>query len=560
MTVLKSEIRRGAYADSIILMQLQSDLKLLPGVLDAGVVMATPTNLDLLRASDLLPSAVADQAGGDDLVVVVRAETAAAAEEALEQVDALMQRKGAVATGDFRPHSLAAAIKLRPDANWTLISAPGRWAAQIAREALELGRHLFIYSDNVEIEEEIALKRDAAEKGLLVMGPDCGTALINGIGFGFANRVRRGPVGLVCAAGTGLQAIASRVHELGAGISQAIGTGGRDLSADVGGRTARQGLDLLARDPGTQVLVLASKPPEKKVAAQLLAAALEIEKPVVVSFSGWSAPAPQIGNLYFARGLTEAADLAVELAGREQDQRPQVRQRPALTGLVRGLFAGGTLALEAVQGLSPFLAPLYSNLTAPGVAKVPGTTPSRGHTILDLGADELTVGRLHPMLDPQLRLQRLRQEMADPEVSLVLLDVVLGRGTHSDPASELAPAIAECLQRDDLEVVVVLVGTEEDPQNLDSTQEQLVTAGATVYRTVSAAIDHIVPRAIPAVSPLACPVTLEIFEDPVVAINIGLEGFYTDLLDQQVEAVQVDWRPPAGGNEKLVSILERMKS
>ena len=220
----------------------------------------------------------------------------------------------------------------------------------------------------------------------------------------------------------------------------------------------------------------------------------------------------------------------------EQDQRPQARQRPALTGLVRGLFAGGTLALEAVQGLSPFLAPLYSNLTAPGVAKVPGTTPSRGHTILDLGADELTVGRLHPMLEPQLRLQRLRQEVADPEVSLVLLDVVLGRGTHSDPASELAPAIAECLQRDDLEVVVLLVGTEEDPQNLDSTQEQLVTAGATVYRTVSAAIDHIVPRAIPAVSPLACPVTLEIFEDPVVAINIGLEGFYTDLLDQQVEA------------------------
>lgn len=560
MTVLKSEIRRGCYVDSIVLMELQSDLKRLSGVLDAGVVMATPTNLDLLQTSDLLPAAAVDQVGGGDLLVVVRAENAAAAEKALAKVTALLHRQGAVATADFRPHSLGAATELRPDANWVLISTPGRWAARIAREAVDLGRNLFIYSDNVDIENEIALKRDAAARGLLVMGPDCGTALINGIGFGFANRVRRGPVGLVCASGTGLQAIASRIHERGTGISQAIGTGGRDLGAEVGGLTARQGLDLLARDPATQVLVLASKPPAKEVAAQLLAAALEIGKPVVVSFSGWSAPAPNIANLHFARGLTEAADLAVRLVESHPEPLAQDHQRPVTTGLVRGLFAGGTLALEAAQSLSPFLTPLYSNLSAPGVNAIGEATLGRGHTIFDLGADDLTVGRLHPLLDPQLRLELLRKNASEPEVSLILLDVVLGRGAHHDPAAELVPAISECLQRDNLEILVILIGTDEDPQDLNATREQLTAAGATVYRDVSAAIDHTVRHTVPAASPLARSVNLKIFDDPVIAINLGLEGFYTDLLDQQVEAVQVDWRPPAGGNEKLMAILERMKS
>ncbi len=561
MTSVSTEIRKGAYYDSVVLMQLQRALLTLPGVADAGVVMATPANKELLAQSNLLTEA-ASPALPDDLLIVVSAADADSATSALGQVDALLARRRSNDVGqDFRPRSLESATAQLPDARWALISVPGRYAAGVARQALDLGKHVFLYSDNVSLEDEVALKNTARARGLLVMGPDCGTAIVHGIGLGFANRVRREPtggrkaVGLVAASGTGLQAVASRVHALGGAISHALGTGGRDLKAEVGAVTASQSLDLLARDAETGVIVLISKPPAPAVATRLLARALACGKPVVVDFIGQPAPARSLGNLHFAASLDEAAELAHTLASAPFDAAPVARR----SGYLRGLFSGGTLAYEAVLVLQALLHPLHSNAAISTDQHLTDPLKSQGHTILDLGGDEFTVGRLHPMMDNDLRIRRLKQEAADPETGLILLDVVLGEGAHADPAGELAPAIEAVLKgRPDLPVWVVLVGTDSDPQGLDRQREQFEAAGAVTFDRLSDALREIALAFAAEPTTPETQVGLDVLGPPA-AINVGVESFYDSLKAQGASAVQVDWRPPASGNEKLAGILARMK-
>ncbi len=555
--VTLSEIRPGAYFDSIVLMQLQRSLMELEGVLDAGVVMATPANLSLLTERDLL-TADGEAAGADDLLIVVRANDHEAASAALTQVDSLLERRRSAAGQSFRPRSLEAAAKALPEALWVLISVPGRFAAGVAQQALDLGKHVFLYSDNVSLEDEVRLKQRAVREGLLLMGPDCGTAIVAGIGLGFANRVRRGSVGLVGASGTGLQAVTSAIHNLGGGVSHALGTGGRDLKTEVGAATAHQALDLLQRDADTRVIVLVSKPPAPPVAARLLAAAHTADKPVVVSFLGYAAPGRKLDNLHFAASLEDAAALAVELA----ESPPPAKVEEAFAGprrYLRGLFSGGTLAYEALQGLQTLLHPIFSNIPSEEEQRLVDSMQSRAHTILDLGEDEFTVGRLHPMMDNELRLQRLRKEAADPEVALILLDVVLGEGSHPDPASELAPAIAEISGRGDVAVAALVVGTDEDPQDLEAQIERLADAGALIFRTTGEAVEYAAQRLSREAAQESAQVPLHALEGPLAAINVGLESFSASLQAQGARAVQVDWRPPAGGDERLMGILERMK-
>ena len=564
--VTRCAVRPGAYYDSVVLMQLQRALTGLPGVLDAGVVMATPANLEVLSASGLEPGEDVP-AGPHDLLIAVKAESDAAAGEALSRVDALLQVRRGGGEQDFRPRSLASALKLLPEARWVLISVPGRYAAGVADEALDNGRNVFLYSDNVPVADELALKRKARSRGLLVLGPDCGTAVIGGVGLGFANRVRRGAIGLVGASGTGLQAIMSHIHTLGFGISQAIGTGGRDLSGGVGGITAAQALDLLRRDPETRVIVLVSKPPAPEVALRLLALARAAGKPVVAQFLGAPLPGRRLGNLRFAASLSEAAELAVRLLEVGDRARSQPHLGSSGQRYLRGLFSGGTLAYEALLGLSAFLAPMFSNAPLSDSQRLSDPLHSQGHTILDLGADEFTVGRLHPMMDFDLRRRRLRQEASDPQVGLILLDVVLGEGAYADPAGELAPEIERVLEEArsasrTLEIAVLVIGTDEDPQNLPMQIATLERAGASVCRTVGELVEHAATRLATEPEDVegATPVPLETLQAPLAAVNVGLETFYDSLIAQGARAVQVEWKPPAGGNEKLAGILARMKS
>jgi FdrA protein len=556
MTVTKWSVRAGSYYDSVVLMQLQRGLLGLPGVVDAGVVMATPANRDLLNANSLLPDSVS--ANPDDLLIVVKADSEGSATGAIAKVDELLaRRKSSTVSEDFRPRSLSAAAKQLPEASWVLISVPGRYAAGVAREALELGKHVFLYSDNVSLEDEMALKKTARAQGLLVMGPDCGTAIINGIGLGFANRVRRGPIGVVGASGTGTQAVTAHIHNLGAGISHALGTGGRDLKSDIGAITAHQSLDLLARDPDTKVIVLVSKPPSPDVATGLISAAQEKGKPVVVYFIGYPPPARKLGNLHFAISLSEAAELAVSLLADKDGRQSSTNNH--IQGYLRGLFSGGTLAYESLLGLQATLAPIYSNapITANQLLKDP--LHSEAHTIIDLGDEFFMVGRLHPMIDNDLRIRRMRQEAAEPGVGMILIDVVLGEGSHADPAGELAPVIKEIHDRK-IELAAILIGTDDDPQNLQSQMDRLKEAGALVFRTASEAVEYVSLR-FGAHAPDGGypPVKPESLTQPLAAINVGLESFYESLTAQGAQAVHVEWRPPAGGNEKLANLLARMK-
>jgi FdrA protein len=572
MAIVKAEVRSGVYYDSVVLMQLQRSLTALPGVLDAGVVMGTDANKELLAQIDLLtPETRAARA--DDLVIVIRAADDAAAQTTLAQVDGLLARRRVAVEMEFRPKSLESAAQMMPDARWVLISVAGRYAAGVARQALRLDKHVFLYSDNVSVEDEIALKQMAAEKGLLVMGPDCGTAIVDGVGLGFANRVRRGPIGVVAAAGTGLQQVTSRIHQLGGGITHGLGTGGRDLSEKVGAVTTRQGLQLLSRDPETRVIVLVSKPPAPEVAEDVLGVARSAGKPVVVAFIGYPSPARQMDNLTFASTLDEAAQLAVDLAASTPQAEPalELKLNRFVPGqrYLRGLFSGGTLAYEAQLILRGYLPGVYSNTPLDKSYRLVNSLVSQAHTIVDLGEDEFTVGRLHPMMDNDLRIRRLQQEADDPEVAVILLDVVLGYGAHPDPAGELAPAIAQARARATeagrhLEVVAVVVGTDDDPQDLSAQVQQLEAAGAQIETSNEAAVRH-VGRLLQSLNPIPNiqylnPVNLAVLHQPLAAINVGLESFTESLIAQGAAVVQVDWRPPAGGDERLAALLERMRS
>jgi len=576
MSAIQSEIRSGAYYDSVVLMQLQRALAELPDVEDAGVVMGTPANLELLEQTGLLVAEIR-AAKADDLVLVVKAKNKAAAEEALARVDELAaaRRSREGAGQDFLPKSLETAHQLLPDSHWVLVSVPGRYAAGVSREALRLGKHVFLYSDNVSLEDELDLKQKGAEKGLLVMGPDCGTAIINGIGLGFANRVRRGSIGLVAASGTGLQQVSVRIHEYGGGLTHALGTGGRDLSSAVRGITARMALDLLDRDPDTRVIVLISKPPDTQTAESVLGFARTLSKPVVVNFIGYKTDLREIENLYFTSTFDDTAAAAVALEDEtmtpEKEDQFKLEQFSPDQRYLRGLYSGGTLAYEALLILKSYLPGVYSNVPIDKEYRLENALISREHTIIDLGEDEFTVGRLHPMMDNELRIQRLETEAEDPETAVILLDVVLGYGSHPDPAGELAPAIEAAHQKAakkgrHLEIVVTLTGTDADPQDRDAQGSALEAAGARIFLSSEAAVRY-AGRMLKALQNRDkagkesefSPVDLDSLTSEFSAINVGLDSFTESLKTQEAEVVQVDWKPTAGGNADLAALLEKMK-
>jgi FdrA protein len=477
-------VRPDTYRDSVELMRVAAELERLPGVTRAALMMATPANRELLSGAGLL-DATASKAGPNDLVVAVAAADRAAGERALSEAARLLDQQAALSAPSadrLPPRSIAEAAAELADANLALISTPGLYATAEALKALKRGLHVFLFSDNVSIADEIELKRLARTKKLLVMGPDCGTAILDGVPLGFANAVRRGRIGLVGASGTGLQQISCLIDRLGEGCSQVIGVGGHDLDERVGGLMMQAGIEHLAADPGTRVIVLVSKPPAPAVARQVLEVARSSGKPVVVNFLGGDPAAIRQTGAIPAATLEDAAGLAVALCrGTKARTTAQRAAAPPLTGaartqarrfakgqrLIRGLFSGGTLCQEA--------------------ALILGSTAARngdgaGHTVIDLGDDEFTVGRPHPMIDFRLRNERILEAARDPATAVILLDVVLGYGAHPDPAAALLPAIkngvkAATKARRGLAFVASVCGTASDPQGLSKQEEILREAG-----------------------------------------------------------------------------------
>ena len=500
---VRAAVRRSFYQDSIVLMGVAARLRSQPGVREAAALMGTPANRALLAAAGLAAPEIADAAPGD-LVLAVEAESDGAATAALAAAGAMLEERSQASIRLRRPRTLEAARGARPDANLAVISVPGTYATLEARTALRHGLHVFLFSDNVPLAEEVELKRLAASRRLLCMGPDCGTAYLAGVGLGFANVIPRGRVGCVAASGTGLQAVVSRLAALGEGISHGIGVGGRDLSAEVGGTMTTLALAALARDTRTEAIVVISKPASDAARPALEAAIRTAGKPVVVCCLGATsagAPGTWVGTLEDAADAVVAHLRGTAWSPRAFGDPDAIRARAAAWGPARGtllgLYTGGTLAHEAHLLLEPALGPIGGNV---GDGHAGG-----GHRILDLGADEFTVGRPHPMLDAEARGARVREAAGDGGVGVLLLDVVLGRGAHPDPAGVLAAAVRDARKAAGRPLLAVasVVGTEADPQRLSVQIERLRAADVEVLPSNAQAARFVALALRPGLDPAA---------------------------------------------------------
>jgi FdrA protein len=473
--VVINQIRRAFYLDSVALMRLSREIARLEGVEEAGLMMGTPANKQILAAASILaPNGEAAQA--NDLILAVRAESRTAADAALATANAALEarqtRFGGAAI--FQPRTIRSALKLAPEANLALISVPGDFAAPEARKALRRGLNVLIFSNNVAVADEVALKQEARRLGLLVMGPDCGTAIINGVPLAFANKVPRGQIGIIGASGTGIQEISCLIARLGQGISQAIGTGGRDLQTEVGGISTLMSIDLLDADPATEHIVLISKPPDSEIAARIVERIKKSAKLFTVCFLGMN-HLTLPSNAKRAPTLKAAAELATART------LPSINA-PAARGvakdkLVRGLFSGGTLCAEAQIEFLAAGVPPASNIPVPGAEMVHRIKAS--HQLIDFGDDKYTRGRPHPMIEPAVRDEPLTAALEDPAVGVILLDVVLGFGGHRDPAGHLVAAVAKAGARR-AHITASVTGVNGDPQGYADQIAKLEAAGVSI--------------------------------------------------------------------------------
>jgi FdrA protein len=503
----KTVVRKNRYFDSVFLMQVARRLAAQPGIGDASALLATEANRKVLAGMGYGEGghdADFAAAGPNDLVIALEGE-AAAVEAIAADADAwLVRSSGPVASrgeAALAPRSLAEAVAARPDSGVAVISVPGEFAAREARAALQAGLSVFLFSSNVAVADERALKIEARERGLMVMGPDCGTAFLGGAGLGFANAVRRGPIGIVGSTGTGLQEFSSLVHQAGSGISNGIGTGSRDLSDAIGGISTLTGLDALEADPATQVIAVLCKPPGPATTAMLLQRLRACAKPIVLCLLGAEAGSPDEspGKVQVAATIDEAVSLALAAAGakapvplrdpagiphdlaqaRIADMRPEQRH-------IRGLFAGGTLCYQAQAILQKAGLVVHSNAPLPGMLNLADPMTSRENSFVDMGAECFVEGRPHPMIDASLRRLRLKQEGQDPTVALLLLDFILGAISSRDPVGELLGAIGTAQEAarhrgGHLCVVASVCGTDDDAQDLHAQRRMLADAGVLVF-------------------------------------------------------------------------------
>jgi FdrA protein len=501
--IVKASVKPNRYYDSLMLMRARNQVLELPGVMDAIVMMGTEQNKRTLGNPALLTDEV-KAAGPDDLTLVIAAGTEPQAQAgldfALHTLDSIVARRGRRMVVPV--HTLDAALQRQPSSNLVILSIPGHYVKREALKALNSGLNLHIFSNNVPIEDEVEIKQIARDRGVLVMGPDCGTAIIGGAAVAFANAVRRGRIGLVGASGTGLQEVSCLIDRLGQGVSHAIGTGSRDVHEKVGGIMMIEGLLRLEADPATDVIVIVSKSAVLGVAEKVMAVVQTCKKRVVVNFLDGDPEVIVQGGGIAARTLEDAAVKAVAALTGEAEEAIRNRllvetgnmvglAKAAQTALVeeqkyvRGLFCGGTFANEATMLLCDLVDTVYTNARGRKAVPLPDPQRSIGHTCVDLGEDIFTAGRPHPMLEPSVRHERLMTEAEDPETAAILLDVVIGYGVHPDPAGEL-----ECYIRDvkqlakaegrELPVIASVCGVDADPQNRANQVEKLKAAGVMV--------------------------------------------------------------------------------
>lgn len=495
LMVLYNDIKKNTYYDSVTLMLVSGNLSSAAGVKDASVMMGTDHNKSIMAKAGILSPEAAEQAGPNDLIIGILAKDENSSQAAITLLEDFFAHKANSAATDTRikVKTLPSAIRQLGKPNFAIVSIPGKYAANEAMKAMQNQMHVLLFSDNVSIEEENRLKNYAVEHNLLMMGPDCGTAIINGAALGFANIVRRGDIGLVAAAGTGLQEVSVLIDRMGGGISQALGTGGRDIKSEIGGKMMLMALQALAEDPMTRVIGIIAKPPAPDVMQNVMAFAQSLTKPVVACFLGADYASLQSYSVQFAETLEDTAAQLVQISlGFDTSplhtadissivQQESSKYTPAQTH-IRGLYSGGSLCYESILLLERTVGRVHSNITHDKYA-LENIEESVDNTFIDMGDDYFTDGMPHPMIDPRLRVERIKKEVQDESVAIVLLDCVLGYGSHANPASALANAILDARKLSGdrhITYIASVCGTDHDFQNRAVQEEILRSAGVIV--------------------------------------------------------------------------------
>lgn len=600
--MIRTIIKKGSYQDSVVLMLLTNKITSMPGVRKVSVMMATPANKEMYVNSGLAAEELMT-AGSNDMAIVADVESDTVMDDVLREAEQFLKEQS-TGNGAMERENTAKnweqARSLMPDANLALISIPGMYAAREARRAVNENMHVFLFSDNVPLEDEVRLKQMAHEKGLLIMGPDCGTAVLSGIPVAFSNQIRRGRIGIAGASGTGIQELISVISRNHEGISHAIGTGGRDLLEEAGGITMLDAIDALEADDDTKVLIVVSKPPAPAVRQKIVERLQNGPKPAVALFSGEKPEHREDGasGIYQAYTLEEAALAAVGLliGIGSAPEFCHITSDSSFTAddgrKIKGYYSGGTLAAEAAMLLSDSL-----GLRDDG-HKEGCKLDSEGHVILDLGDDIYTRGTPHPMIAPEKRVEWLWSALDDPHTGVILFDVVLGYGSCQDMAGALCGCLADIRRQCEaqgrtLYMVADLCGTEDDIQGYAGQKALLEDAGVIVCSsnrqsvlTALALIGHpwkeeelfSVPRGYGDVvkdgremdackegkcprphTPLLAPIKKLLSEKPRV-INIGLKSFGETLSGAGCQVVQFNWEPPAGGKPELIRALDILQA
>lgn len=492
MPATKSRVIKNVFKDSMQLMQVTEAARGLPGVIDAAAVMATQTNKELLRRTGLLSEEI-EEAKPDDLVVSVLAEDEEKANDALNRMISLIEKP--MEEGKQKAYiSLEEALNENQGLNLGIVSVPGEYAREVVVPMLQRGISVHLFSDHVSVEDEVYMKDYALERGLLLLGPSAGTSILGGKGIAFANSVRRGPVGIVSASGTGLQELSVILSRAGTGISQGFGVGGRDLSDQIMGKMTKSSISILEEDTETDVVCIVSKPPGERAMTELLSFLREkTRKRYVLCLLGWEGNIKE-ERIKIAPSLHAAAKFCIEMVGGEAELgdfekllaiAEEIRERAGKRRFLRGLFTGGTLAYEALIISSQALGDVYSNIPISPEFRLRDSNVSYMHTIVDMGEEEFTQGRAHPMIDPTLRNIRVKEELLDRDVAELMIDVMLGYASHHDPAGSVAKAVQEIRSsKDDLPPLLVHVcGTEEDKQNLKMQEKKLKEVGSFIFDT-----------------------------------------------------------------------------
>lgn len=581
--MLKTIVKKGSYHDSVVLMLLTNQISTIEGVKKVSIMMATPANKDIYRQSGLSTEEL-ESASANDMVVVADVDDDAILDVIMEEVEEFF-KKQSTSEGDKKGaesvKSWDKALGKLPDANLAVISIPGAYAALEADRALDEGMNVFMFSDNVTLEDEIKLKQKAHEKGLAVMGPDCGTGIIQGVPIAFTNNVTPGAIGIIGASGTGIQELTTIIDRLGEGVKNAIGTGGRDLSTEVGGITMMDMIEAMESDDSVKVLIIISKPPAKEVRDRISDRLSNFKKPVVTLFLG-EKPEYHEENFYHAYTLDEAARLAVGLVRGEEIKEGKVDVDDSQffgaeeKKTIKAYYSGGTLAGEAAMLIKDAL-----NLKVPPQKAEGFMLKTDGHIVVDLGDDVYTQGKPHPMIDPAKRIECMQDAIDDASTGVILLDIMLGYGSHEDMAGALLPSIVELRDKAKAEgrklfFVATVCGTRRDFQSYDEAVSKLKEAGVIVCENNKLAV-HTAIRAIgldfeePAkeirkktVAKIekteASEKLIQLLSQKPKVINIGLKSFAEVVESFGCDVVQYDWMPPAGGNVELIKVLNFLRN